>query len=181
MFRRAVNIAPTSALPDPAPEPPTSASTRALALPLVRRRPLRVGRSFGSWYRRSNSRTRWRPPAPVPELDPAKLAVVKPAADPLLKEVQKPAFHGIDLVPHFQSGHAISAALMASAPAAQVKAIGTLSNLQALAFLASVLRHETQALDEGTMDPAQFTAAPAAFFHSPRYNPICVSVQSVGQ
>jgi hypothetical protein len=100
-------------------------------------------------------------------LNPAKLAVVKPAARPFLQDVQKTAFHRIDLVPHFQLGHAVSATLMASAPAAQMEAIRARSNLQALAFLAPVLRHKTQALDEGTMDPAQFTAAPAAFFHSP--------------
>jgi hypothetical protein len=100
-------------------------------------------------------------------LDPAKLAVVKPAAGPLLEDIQKPTFHRIDLVPHFQPGHSVGAALVASAPVAQMKAIRTRYGLQAPAVLAAVLRHETQSLDEGTMDPAQFTAAPAAFFHSP--------------
>jgi hypothetical protein len=54
-----------------------------------------------------------------------------------------------------------------------MKAIGTRDNLKAVASLAPVLRHEAQPLDEATMDPAQFTAAPAAFFHSLVYNPIC--------
>jgi hypothetical protein len=54
-----------------------------------------------------------------------------------------------------------------------MKTIGTRSNLQAVAFLAPVFRQEAQPLDEASMDPAQFAAAPAAFFHSLVYNPIC--------
>jgi hypothetical protein len=87
-------------------------------------------------------------------LKPAKLAVVKPSAQPFFEEVQKSAFHRIDLVPHFQLGHTVGAALMASAPAAQMKAIRMRNDLQALAFLAPVLRHEPQPLHEGTMDAA---------------------------
>ncbi len=127
------------------------------------------------------TRTRRGPLSPVPELNPAKLAVVKRATRPLLEYVQETALHRVDLVPDFQPRHTVRAALVASAPATQMKAIGTRDRLQAVAFLAAVLRHEAQPLNEATMDPAQFTAAPAAFFHSPCYNPICVSVQSVRQ
>jgi hypothetical protein len=100
-------------------------------------------------------------------LDPAKLAVVKPAAGPLLEHVQKTPLHRIDLVPHLQPHYAVSAAFMASASAAKMKPIRTWNNLQRAAFFTPVLRHETEAFEEGTMDPAQFTAAPAAFFHRP--------------
>lgn len=121
-----------------------------------------IRRRFGRARRGSGRHER----PPVPKLKPAESAMVKLAAHKPFEQVQEPRFHGVDLVPRSKFGDPVGAASVASALAAEMKAVEAWKRFGALAFAAAILRHGAQAFEQRAMNPPQSAAAPATFLHS---------------